>query len=44
MKAIFYGQIKLQCSSVEHMGDNKTGSGDGDTQLLNWFNFSSENS
>ena len=31
---IFYGQIKSQCGWVEHMGDNKTGSGDGDDEVI----------
>lgn len=31
---IFYGQLKSKCGSVEHLGDNKTGSGDGDDEVI----------
>jgi tellurium resistance protein TerD len=31
---IFYGQLKSKCGSVEHLGDNKTGSGDGDDEAV----------
>lgn len=31
---IFYGQLKSKCASVEHLGDNKTGSGDGDDEVI----------
>jgi tellurium resistance protein TerD len=31
---IFYGQLKSQCGSIEHTGDNRTGDGDGDDEAL----------
>lgn len=31
---IFYNQRSSTCSSVEHLGDNKTGSGDGDDEVV----------
>jgi tellurium resistance protein TerD len=31
---IFYNQLRSSCGSVEHTGDNKTGSGDGDDESL----------
>lgn len=31
---IFYNQRFSTCSSVEHLGDNKTGSGDGDDEVI----------
>lgn len=31
---IFYGQKVSKCGSIEHMGDNKTGSGDGDDEII----------
>lgn len=31
---IFYNQIKSQCGSVEHTGDNRTGAGAGDDEAL----------
>lgn len=31
---IFYNQKHSTCGSVEHMGDNKTGSGDGDDEVI----------
>ena len=31
---IFYNQLKSQCGSVEHTGDNRTGSGDGDDEAI----------
>lgn len=31
---IFYNQLKSTCASVEHTGDNKTGSGDGDDEAV----------
>lgn len=31
---IFYGQLKSICGSVEHLGDNITGSGDGDDEVV----------
>lgn len=31
---IFYNQLKSQCSSVEHTGDNRTGAGDGDDEAI----------
>lgn len=31
---IFYNKLKSDCGSVEHTGDNKTGAGDGDDELL----------
>ena len=32
---IFYNQLKSQCGSVEHTGDNTTGDGDGDDETIN---------
>lgn len=32
---IFYNQTRSQCGSVEHMGDNLTGDGDGDDEVIN---------
>ena len=34
---IFYNQLKSQCGSVEHTGDNRTGEGDGDDEQLKVF-------
>jgi tellurium resistance protein TerD len=31
---IFYNNLKSPCGSVEHTGDNRTGSGDGDDEAL----------
>lgn len=31
---IFYNQLKSTCSSVEHTGDNLTGDGDGDDEVI----------
>lgn len=31
---IFYNKLKSDCGSVEHTGDNKTGAGEGDDELL----------
>jgi len=31
---IFYNQAKSSCASVEYMGDNKTGGGDGDDEQI----------
>lgn len=31
---IFYNQLKSQCGSVEHAGDNLTGEGDGDDETV----------
>jgi tellurium resistance protein TerD len=31
---IFYNQTKSACGSVEHLGDNKTGGGDGDDEKV----------
>ncbi len=31
---IFYNQLKSQCGSVEHTGDNKTGAGEGDDESV----------
>lgn len=31
---IFYNQPKSTCGSVEHMGDNRTGAGDGDDEKI----------
>ncbi|AWH88189.1 TerD family protein [Limnobaculum parvum] len=31
---IFYNNLKSQCGSVEHTGDNRTGDGDGDDESL----------
>lgn len=31
---IFYGKLLSNCGSVEHTGDNRTGSGDGDDEAL----------
>ncbi|MCX4029021.1 TerD family protein [Endozoicomonas sp. SM1973] len=31
---IFYNQLKSQCGSVEHMGDNRTGEGEGDDESV----------
>jgi len=31
---IFYSQLKSQCGSIEHTGDNRTGAGDGDDEAL----------
>lgn len=32
---IFYNQLKSTCGSVEHTGDNRTGAGDGDDEVIN---------
>lgn len=32
---IFYNQLKSTCGSVEHTGDNRTGAGDGDDEIIN---------
>jgi tellurium resistance protein TerD len=32
---IFYNQLKTKCGSVEHTGDNRTGAGEGDDEVLN---------
>ena len=32
---IFYGQLHSTCGGVEHTGDNRTGLGDGDDEMLN---------
>ncbi len=32
---IFYNQLKSQCGSVEHTGDNLTGEGEGDDETIN---------
>lgn len=31
---IFYNQLTSQCGSVKHLGDNRTGSGDGDDEAI----------
>jgi tellurium resistance protein TerD len=31
---IFYNNAKSSCGSVQHMGDNRTGAGDGDDELI----------
>lgn len=31
---IYYNQLKSQCGSVEHTGDNRTGEGDGDDEQI----------
>jgi tellurium resistance protein TerD len=31
---IFYNQLKSSCGSVEHTGDNRTGAGDGDDEVI----------
>lgn len=31
---IFYGQLKSPCGSIEHSGDNLTGEGEGDAEVL----------
>ena len=31
---IFYNQLKSQCGSVEHTGDNRTGEGEGDDESI----------
>ncbi|MCD2452863.1 TerD family protein [Methylicorpusculum oleiharenae] len=31
---IFYNQLKSSCGSVEHTGDNRTGAGDGDDEVV----------
>lgn len=31
---IFYNQLKSPCGSVEHMGDNRTGAGEGDDESV----------
>lgn len=31
---IFYNKLKSPCGSVEHTGDNRTGEGDGDDEIL----------
>jgi len=31
---IFYNQLKSTCGSVEHTGDNRTGAGDGDDEVI----------
>jgi tellurium resistance protein TerD len=32
---IFYNQLKSSCGSVEHTGDNRTGAGEGDDEVIN---------
>lgn len=32
---IFYNQLKSQCGSIEHTGDNQTGAGEGDDETIN---------
>ena len=32
---IFYNQLKSECGSVEHTGDNLTGEGEGDDEVIN---------
>jgi len=32
---IFYNQMRSSCGSVEHTGDNKTGAGEGDDEVVN---------
>lgn len=32
---IFYNNLKSACGSVEHMGDNRTGAGEGDDEVIN---------
>jgi tellurium resistance protein TerD len=32
---IFYNQLKSKCGSVEHLGDNRTGAGEGDDEIIN---------
>jgi tellurium resistance protein TerD len=32
---IFYNQLKSKCGSVEHTGDNRTGAGEGDDEVIN---------
>ncbi|MDR2169591.1 MAG: TerD family protein [Planctomycetaceae bacterium] len=32
---IFYNQLKSKCGSVEHTGDNRTGEGEGDDEIIN---------
>jgi tellurium resistance protein TerD len=31
---VFYNQLKSGCGNVQHMGDNKTGGGDGDDEVV----------
>ncbi|MEI7475210.1 MAG: TerD family protein [bacterium] len=31
---IFYNNLKSTCASIEHMGDNRTGAGDGDDEVI----------
>lgn len=31
---IFYNQLRSSCGSVEHQGDNRTGEGDGDDEII----------
>lgn len=31
---IFYGQLRSTCGSIEHAGDNRTGAGEGDDEVL----------
>ena len=31
---IFYNQLKSQCGSVEHLGDNRSGAGEGDDEAV----------
>jgi len=31
---IFYSQLRSTCGSIEHAGDNRTGAGDGDDEVL----------
>jgi tellurium resistance protein TerD len=32
---IFYNQLQSKCGSVEHTGDNRTGEGEGDDEVIN---------
>ena len=32
---IFYNNLKSACGAVEHTGDNRTGAGDGDDEVIN---------
>jgi tellurium resistance protein TerD len=34
---IFYNQVKSACGSIHHMGDNRTGAGDGDDESIHVF-------
>ena len=34
-EVVYFGQLKSKCRSIVHMGDNLTGAGDGDDEVIN---------